>query len=81
MFQEFPKWKYGENGESLIVEDAEAEAALGDGWHDTPLPPQEASQRASLIQLATEKGVKFDKRWSDARIRAAIEASLDGEAS
>jgi hypothetical protein len=28
-----------------------------------------------LIQIADEKGVKIDKRWSNDKIRAALEAA------
>jgi hypothetical protein len=62
-YQEYPKW-VGDK----IVQTAEEEEALLRGA-DTQ------DERAALIQVATEKGVKFDKRWSDDKIRAAIEAA------
>ncbi|MCY1429284.1 hypothetical protein D9M71_451960 [compost metagenome] len=34
-FQSHPKWKYSKNS-ALIVDDAEAEEALGEGWFDSP---------------------------------------------
>lgn len=61
-FVEFPKWVNG-----VIVADAEAEAAL--------LASQPDSERAILLQVAAEKGVKVDGRWSDAKLRAAIESA------
>lgn len=61
-FVEYPKWVNG-----VIVADAEAEAAL--------LSSQPNSERAILLQIAAEKGVKVDGRWSDAKLRAAIEAA------
>lgn len=61
-FQEYPKWVNG-----VIVADADAEAAL--------LAAQPDSERAILLQIAGEKGVKVDGRWSDAKLRAAIEAA------
>ena len=61
-FIEYPKWVNG-----VIVADAEAEAAL--------LAAQPDSERAILMQIASEKGVKVDGRWSDAKLRAAIEAA------
>lgn len=74
VFQEFPKWKYHEDGiKSQIVDDAEAEEALGDGWHDKPIQPSETSEREALIQIAIEHGIKIDKRWSNAKIQKAIE--------
>jgi len=33
---EFPKWKYHAEKEARIVGSKEAEAALGDGWVDSP---------------------------------------------
>lgn len=61
-FQEYPKWVNG-----VIVADADAEAAL--------LSAQPDSERSILMQIAAEKGVKVDGRWSDAKLRAAIEAA------
>lgn len=61
-FVEYPKWVNG-----VIVADADAEAAL--------LASQPDSERSILMQIAAEKGVKVDGRWSDAKLRAAIEAA------
>lgn len=67
-FAEYPKWvgcvMVGSAEEEAEVKRAEAEAALG-----------ETDERAMLIQIAEEKGVKIDKRWSDDKIRAALEAA------
>ena len=61
-FEEYPKWVDG-----VIVADADAEAAL--------LASRPDSERAILMQVAVEKGIKVDGRWSDAKIRAALEAA------
>ena len=61
-FQEYPKWING-----VIVNDADAEAAL--------LKAQPDSERAVLMKQAEEKGIKVDGRWSDAKLRAAVEAA------
>jgi hypothetical protein len=61
-FAAYPKWI----GEQL-VQSAEEEAAL--------LGSDSEDERAALIQIAAEKGVKIDKRWSDEKIRAALEAA------
>lgn len=61
-FVEYPKWV----GDAL-VQNAEEESAL--------LGTDTTDERAALIQIAAEKGVKVDKRWSDDKIRAAIEAA------
>jgi hypothetical protein len=34
--QEYPKWKYHRTLPARTVNDPEQEAALGDGWADTP---------------------------------------------
>lgn len=60
-FIEFPKW-IGD----VLVQNADEEASL--------LGSDDAGTRAALIQIAAEKGVKIDKRWSDEKIRAALEA-------
>lgn len=109
MYIEFPKWVSGPNGEQKLVNSADEQAALGDGWnipaYVPPVPREEAptfqaypkwvgevlcqnaeeetallgsdseDERAALIQIAAEKGVKIDKRWSDDKIRAALEAA------
>jgi hypothetical protein len=60
--QEYPKWV-----NERIVHSAEEESAL--------LGADTADERATLIQTAAERGVKIDKRWSDDKIRAALEAA------
>jgi hypothetical protein len=60
-FASYPKWI----GDAL-VQSAEEEAAL--------LGADTVDEREILIQIAAEKGVKIDKRWSDDKIRAALEA-------
>ncbi|WP_226271973.1 hypothetical protein [Burkholderia sp. AU31624] len=62
-FIEYPKW-VGD----VLVQSAEEEAALA--------PAVEADdERSVLIQIADEKGIKIDKRWSSDKIRAALEAA------
>ena len=61
-FLEYPKWVGG-----VLVHTADEESALA--------PAVEADdERAALIQIADEKGVKIDRRWSNEKIRAALEA-------
>jgi hypothetical protein len=62
-FQHYPKWV----GDKL-VHSAEEEAALA------PAEPEQNDERAALLQIADERGVKVDKRWSNDKIRAALEA-------
>jgi hypothetical protein len=108
-YEEFPKWVTGPDGAQKIVNSADEQAALGDGWvapeYVPPVPREESpefvaypkwigdqlvqsaeeeaallgsdseDEREALIQIAAEKGVKIDKRWSDDKIRAALEAA------
>jgi hypothetical protein len=40
VYQEFPKWKYHPKLGGKIVQNAEEEKALGEGWYNTPnFPP------------------------------------------
>lgn len=63
-FLEYPKMVNG-----VIVQSADEEAALA------PVEPEQSDERSALIQIAEEKGVKIDKRWSNDKIRAALEAA------
>jgi hypothetical protein len=108
-YEEFPKWVTGPDGAQKIVNSADEQIALGDGWNAPayvpPVPHEEsptfiaypkwigdalvqsaeeeaallgadtADEREILIQIASEKGVKIDKRWSDDKIRAALEGA------
>ena len=63
-FQHYPKWVGGK-----LVNSAEEEATVA------PEPElEQTDERAALIQIAEEKGVKIDKRWSADKIRTALEA-------
>jgi hypothetical protein len=35
--QEYPKWKYHPTRKAMVVKDAQAEVALGEGWGDKPI--------------------------------------------
>jgi hypothetical protein len=65
-FLEYPKMVNG-----VIVNSAEEEAALA----PVDPEPEQSDERAMLIQIADEKGVKIDKRWSAEKIRAALESA------
>ena len=53
--QEFPKWKYHRELPARIVDNAEQEAALGNGWADTPAAFAEpAVEAAAETQTAPE---------------------------
>lgn len=65
-FQHYPKWVG-----SVLVNSAAEEAALAPAEFE----PEQSDERAMLIQIADEKGVKIDRRWSAEKIRTALEAA------
>jgi hypothetical protein len=74
----FPKWKYAADGRSLIVDDADAEEALGEGWYDSPanIPDLDAEPDTDDIDAlraqAEELGIEVDKRWKAKRLHEEI---------
>lgn len=64
-FVEYPKWVDGK-----LVHSADEEAAL---TPVTETAPEETDERAALLHIAVEKGMKVDKRWSNEKIRATLE--------
>lgn len=74
----YPKWKYHDTEPACVVDDEEAELALGDGWRDTPdnrdNPDEEpADEVAALREQAAAKGIKVDRRWGTERLKREIE--------
>jgi hypothetical protein len=82
----YPKWLYGADGASMIVQDEDEHAALTGKWYTSPadIPGAEVVEpveigagqspdRAMMVGIAEAKGIKTDKRWSDARLSAEIE--------
>lgn len=76
-FQEFPKWKYHPQHEPVVVDDADAEKALGDGWGDSPVfvavaadAPAETVE--SLRAELDSKGIAYDNRWGIKRLKDAL---------
>jgi hypothetical protein len=88
---EFPKWKYSVTG-GVIVDDADAEAALGAGWFNFPdeathaQKDQEAADLAAADQAnkdlealrgtATDLGINIDGRWGAGRLEDEIKAKI-----
>ncbi|OXJ16333.1 hypothetical protein CFB45_07130 [Burkholderia sp. HI2500] len=68
-FVEYPKW-VGD----VLVHSAEEEAALP-ATAGSNVDVAADDERVVLIQIAEEKGVRIDKRWSNDKIRAALEAA------
>ncbi|QQK04766.1 hypothetical protein JFN94_25905 [Burkholderia anthina] len=67
-FIEYPKWVG-----RVLVHSAEEEAALAQAAA-VDADEQVDDERTALIQIAEEKGIKIDRRWSNDKIRAALEA-------
>lgn len=73
-YQEYPKW-VGDK----IVQDAEEEAdvlaAIAAAEEDALRGADTPAEREALLAAAADKGIKVDKRWSDDKLRTAIEAA------
>lgn len=70
-FAEYPKWVAG-----AIVHSAAEEAAISSSASAGEDAPQSSEdERTALLQIAEEKGLKVDKRWSNEKIRNALEAA------
>jgi hypothetical protein len=57
VYQEFPKWKYHPDAKPLIVDNHDAELALGPDWYDSPAEAAkalEAMREAVKATPATE---------------------------
>lgn len=52
MYIEYPKWLYHADGRSVVVNDREEEAALGEGWADTPaaFPAREPKSKWTRVK-------------------------------
>jgi hypothetical protein len=45
VYQEFPKWKYHPDAKPLIVDNHDAELALGPDWYDSPAEAEAALRK------------------------------------
>lgn len=72
-FQEYPKHVYpnGSAGDYVEVRSAEEEAKVMAGGSFV----REDEEHDRLVQVATIKGVKVDKRWGNDRLRKEISAA------
>lgn len=55
VYQEFPKWKFHPDKDPKVVDDFEAEKALGNDWYDTP---QEAQAALALMREKLGEAIK-----------------------
>ncbi len=58
VYQPYPRWKYGPEGASVIVQNATEEASLGPGWYDSPaeVPPKQTPDSRSDDQTSGTTG-------------------------
>jgi len=68
-FESHPKWKYSKTA-ALIVDDAEAEEALGEGWFDSP---------AELQAHLDEQARQIDEQLRQSRAERLADKELDDE--
>lgn len=87
--EEYPKYVHFPDGRtSVIVKDADEEAAARQGEVITPKPDAPASPPAPIVNLvgqndeesmlrkiAAEKNIRIDGRWKLPKIRKAVEAA------
>lgn len=75
----FPGWRYGPDGQAEIFERAED---VPPGWTDNPndFAPVEAAEddpnhasREEVIAALRARGIDFDGRWSDKKLRKLLE--------
>ncbi len=52
---QYPKWKYGKDGAAQIVQDEEADKALGDGWYESPVDAKAADEAQAAKAAAKAK--------------------------
>jgi hypothetical protein len=87
---QYPKWKYGEDGASRVVKDEDEESALEGTWWDSPadvvpaekVPTEEEQllsdakeEKAELMAEATSLGLSIDGRAGIAKIKSLIAAA------
>ena len=84
---EYPKWKYHATEQALVVDDIDAEEALGHGWFDTPAEAQASvgdddedakadaeAKRKALLAEAKALGIDIYHTSGIEKIQAAIDA-------
>lgn len=84
---EFPKWLYHAHKPAVVVDDADAEEDLGEGWFDTPAEAKESVQdddedeseahRKELLAKAKSLGLNLHHKTGADKIQAAIDAKED----
>jgi len=61
--QLYPKWKFARGDRGVIVQTAEEEAQLGEGWYDSPtLIPAEEPQDEAPVEKPEKPEEKPEKR-------------------
>jgi hypothetical protein len=70
----WPSWRYGPDGQAEIFERVED---VPEGWLDHPSKHQPAddpntASREEVINTLRARGVDFDGRWSDRRLKELL---------
>jgi hypothetical protein len=86
-YQEYPKWLHFPDSPSVLVNDADEEAAVMSGA-PAPEPVKENAppapiptlvggndERSMLLKIAEERGIRVDGRWGTPKLRKAVEAA------
>lgn len=77
---EYPKYLYHKTLEAVVVTTPEQMEALGAGWYSTPTERDNSAEAAPIISkedLWVELDaleIKYDKRWSIDKLKAALES-------
>jgi hypothetical protein len=75
VYQEFPKWKYHPEKGGKIVQNAEEEKALGEGWYNTPAFP-EPPKPSPIVRGLTDVVKPWWTKWQWLVVGAGAIVSL-----
>jgi hypothetical protein len=72
-------WLYHQSKPAKVFEDSDVDAALKDGWADTPAAfldeddQPDTDNREELIEKCQELGIETGPRWGVKRLQKAID--------
>lgn len=82
VYQPYPRQKFHRTGKTVVVNDADAEAALGEGWRDSPNDPFEVPESSDPLRWFDSWGLQQLSPDAKARIKAGlVDAHADVVAS
>lgn len=74
-----PAWLYRGEDSALFETQEDLDAALAEGWVDSPAKAAPVDELTALREQAAKAGIWFDKRWGAARLKQEIEKHVNGE--